>query len=177
MFTTKRGRKTGRIKAKTGIWLPGEFHLAMEAWILNSNKEILLQRRADSCEVLPGVWGLRTGRMLAGENSKVGCVREIQEELGLTVQPEAPAFLRRIFRTELIWDLFWCGWISLWTHCAYRKARDPKPDGFPLPRFGACSLGIRRFWKFWSVSNSFEKKRSSAELLLSISRFCPENAQ
>lgn len=102
----EKGRKTGRIKAKTGIWLPGEFHLAMEAWILNSNKEILLQRRADSCEVLPGVWGLTTGRMLAGENSKVGCVREIQEELGLTVQPEAPAFLRRIFRTELIWDLF-----------------------------------------------------------------------
>lgn len=101
-----KGRKTGRIKSKTECWLPGEFHLAMEAWIINSNKEILIQRRADSCDELPGVWGLTTGRMLAGEDSKTGCVREIQEELGLTVQPEAPMFLRRIFRTELIWDLF-----------------------------------------------------------------------
>lgn len=92
-----QGRKTGRIKAKTGIWLPGEFHLAMEAWILNSNKEILLQRRADSCEVLPGVWGLTTGRMLAGENSKVGCVREIQEELGLTCSRKPLLFCAGFF--------------------------------------------------------------------------------
>lgn len=60
----EKGRKTGRIKAKTRIWLPGEFHLAMEAWILNSNKEILLQRRADSCEVLPGHQGLETAQRL-----------------------------------------------------------------------------------------------------------------
>ena len=101
-----RGRKTGRVKGRTELWLPGELHLAMEAWILNSRKEILIQRRAQSCEELPGVWGLTTGRMLAGEDSKVGCVREIQEELGLAVQWEAPIFLRRIVRTELIWDLF-----------------------------------------------------------------------
>ena len=102
----KSGKYTGRAKAKGAQWLPGEFHPAMEAWIVNSRGEILIQRRADTCDILPGVWGLTTGRMVAGESTQAGCLREMKEELGLTVQRNALTFLRRIFRTDLIWDLY-----------------------------------------------------------------------
>lgn len=101
-----QGNRTGRVKPKGAAFAPDERHLAMEAWIINGQGEILLQRRSDACELLPGLWGLTTGRMLAGEDSRAGCVREVWEELGLAVRPEEPRLLRRIIRRDLIWDVY-----------------------------------------------------------------------
>ena len=63
------GNLTGHVVPKGTAFGEGEYHLAMEAWIVSSNRQILIQRRAESCEVLGGVWGLTTGRMVAGEDT------------------------------------------------------------------------------------------------------------
>ena len=105
----EHGEKTGRSVCKGESLSPGEFHLAMEAWIVNQKGQVLIQRRSSDCEILPGMWGLTTGRMVAGEDTRSGCVRELREELGLCVRPEQLRFLRRILRrdgTHLIWDLY-----------------------------------------------------------------------
>lgn len=100
------GKRSGQIRPEGASYSPGEYHPAMEAWIVNSRGEILIQQRSARCEILPGVWGLTTGRMLAGETTAQGCVREIREELGIRVSPEELRFLRRIPRGELLWDIY-----------------------------------------------------------------------
>lgn len=101
--------KTGKTVPKGAELSAEEYHLAMEVWIVNSKGEVLIQERSQDCEILPGVWGLTTGRMVAGEDTRSGCIRELREELGLAVQPEQLQFLRRILRqdgTHLIWDIY-----------------------------------------------------------------------
>ncbi|HIT53833.1 MAG TPA: NUDIX domain-containing protein [Candidatus Fimivicinus intestinavium] len=102
----QNGRRTGGIRPKGASYAAGEFHPAIEAWVINSRGEILIQQRSMQCEILPGVWALTTGRMLAGESTAQGCIRELREELGITVTPEQLTFLRRIPRGELLWDLY-----------------------------------------------------------------------
>lgn len=102
-------KKTGRTVPKGTELSAEEYHLAMEVWIVNAKGQVLIQERSQECEILPGVWGLTTGRMVVGEDTRAGCIRELREELGLSVQPEQLQFLRRILRqdgTHLIWDIY-----------------------------------------------------------------------
>ena len=74
-----------------------------EVWPVNPHGEILIQKRSLQCPILPGVWGLTTGR------TAQGAVRELREELGLSVPVNRLIFLERIIRrdeTHLIWDIF-----------------------------------------------------------------------
>lgn len=86
-----------------------EYHFAAEVWPVNGKGEILVQKRSGSCEVLPGIWGLTTGRVQSGETTRQGAARELREELGLCLPPKDLIFLKRIVRkdgTQLIWDVF-----------------------------------------------------------------------
>ena len=101
-----QGNKTGRVRPKGDAFAPDERHLAMELWIWNSRGEVLLQKRADTVEILPGMWALTTGRMRAGEDGRTGCLREAAEELGLALRPTEPRHVRRIIRETMIWDVY-----------------------------------------------------------------------
>lgn len=103
-----QGNRTGRMRPKGQPFAPGERHLAMEVWIWNSRGEILLQKRADTVELLPGMWALTTGRVKAGEDSLAGCMREAREELGLLLHPREIRFVRRILRARetMLWDIY-----------------------------------------------------------------------
>ena len=100
------GKPTGCIWPKGEPFPLGMYHLAAEIWVVNKNGDILIQRRAAGCEILPGVWGLTTGRIAAGESTRQGAVRELWEELGIAAQPEELVPLLRARRTELIWDVY-----------------------------------------------------------------------
>lgn len=105
----RQGSRTGRTAIKGQPLNKDEFHVVIEAWILNDQFEILLQRRSPNCRILPNSWSHTTGRIIAGESSLEGCLREVQEELGLEVQPEGVRFLQRIQRDDdshMIWDIF-----------------------------------------------------------------------
>lgn len=105
----KYGNLTGKTMKKGSLMGADEYHLAMEAWIVNKEGRILIQQRSKQCEVLPDIWGHTTGRMLAGESSIAGCIREIKEELGMTVSAEEIHFIRRIIREDayhIVWDIF-----------------------------------------------------------------------
>lgn len=87
----------------------GEFHLAAELWLVNSKFQILIQQRSPECEILPGMWGLTTGRMVSGEDTRMGCVREAYEELGIRLDIEVLRLVSRIVRrdgTHMIWDVY-----------------------------------------------------------------------
>lgn len=103
-----QGNKTGRVRPKGDAFAPDERHLAMELWIWNSRGEVLLQKRADTVEILPGMWALTTGRMRAGEDGLSGCLREAAEELGLALHPSEPRLVRRILREgeSMLWEIY-----------------------------------------------------------------------
>lgn len=62
----------------------GEFFLFEQAWVINSNKEILLTRRAPN-KKYAGMWEPTSGHVQSGENSLDGIKRELHEELGLSI--------------------------------------------------------------------------------------------
>lgn len=99
---------TGKKKGKYEKWNEGEYHLAVEGWIINSKKQILVQQRSDKCEILPGVWALTTGRVISGETTRQGCVRELKEELGIEVKEDECELVSTYFKNRLgmIWDIY-----------------------------------------------------------------------
>lgn len=101
-----RGLKTGKIKKRADILNSGEYHLATEVWIINDKSEILIQKRSSNREVLPNIWALTTGCMISGEDTLNGAIREVKEEIGMSIKRDDLKFVRRIFRTDTIWDIY-----------------------------------------------------------------------
>ena len=122
----RSGRWTGRTVPKGTPFGPGEYHPAMEAWIVNGRGELLIQQRSRDCEILPGIWGMTTGRMTApppskegrplsapeadrGETTLEGCIREIREELGIQVEAGGrSAFSAASFGRSCCGISIWC---------------------------------------------------------------------
>jgi isopentenyldiphosphate isomerase len=105
----KHGTKTNRIMQKGHTLKKGDFHLAVEAWIINYDFKVLIQQRSKQCTILPGIWALTTGRVVSAENSQQACIREIYEELGIRILRNEIFFIKRIIRNDglnLIWDIY-----------------------------------------------------------------------
>ena len=66
----------------------GRFHKVVHIWIQNGKGELLMQKRSDKVDNCPGVWATTGGSVQAGEEPLVTAVRELSEELGLTVSEE-----------------------------------------------------------------------------------------
>ena len=61
-----------------------EYHLVVNAWVVNSKNEFLISQRAPT-KSYPYKWECTGGSVLKGESSIEGAVRELKEELGLIV--------------------------------------------------------------------------------------------
>lgn len=60
-------------------------------WLVNEYKEILLAQRSFKKENEPGMWGPSvTGRLEPGESVEEALLREVEEELGLTLTDYEP---------------------------------------------------------------------------------------
>jgi isopentenyldiphosphate isomerase len=70
----------------------GEYHVVVHIWIMNSKGEYLIQKRAESCAVLPGLWAVTGGSAIYGESSRQACLREAKEELGIDLKEPHLAF-------------------------------------------------------------------------------------
>ncbi len=63
------------------------------AVILNTRDELLILLRAPEAQRDPGKWGICGGRLEAGEDAETGMLREIDEELGGTLELKLEARL------------------------------------------------------------------------------------
>ena len=104
----KDGHFTGRKKGKYEKWGEDEYHLATEVWVINSKKQILIQQRSEKCQLLPGIWALTTGRVVSGETTRQGCIRELKEELGIEAKEEECNLVKSLLKNRLgmIWDIY-----------------------------------------------------------------------
>jgi 16S rRNA (adenine1518-N6/adenine1519-N6)-dimethyltransferase len=89
------GRKT-RAEVHAGKLL----HRAVHVFVFNKRGDLLLQRRSWFKDVHPGDWDSSvSGHLDAGEDYAEAAVRELDEEMGITV-PEAPEEIARIAPCE-----------------------------------------------------------------------------
>jgi isopentenyldiphosphate isomerase len=87
------GRATGEVAPKSEAHRLGLWHRCFHCWICGSDSEgfyLLLQRRAATKDTWPGYLDITAaGHLAAGERTLDG-LREVEEELGLRVEPERP---------------------------------------------------------------------------------------
>ena len=63
------------------------FHATAHIWFFTSDKKILLQKRALTKKVFPGIWDISVaGHIGAGEEVLEGAKREVFEEIGLILE-------------------------------------------------------------------------------------------
>lgn len=83
----EQGRPTGKQHTR-GVAMPdGAYYLVVHVWIVNQKGEILLSQRTADRETYPLAWEVTGGSVLAGETSFQGALREVREELGLSLDP------------------------------------------------------------------------------------------
>ena len=93
-------QKTGK-SAERGVYLfkDGEYHIVVEAVILNLKNELLISKRAEH-KKYGGLWEINGGSILLGETSLQGVIREIKEELGIVFNEDEATFLKTTRREK-----------------------------------------------------------------------------
>lgn len=90
---TKYREKSGKEQIR-GEKIPnGFYHLVVHVWIRNCKGEYLISQRSVSRPTFPLMWECVGGSVLMGESSIDGALREVKEEVGLDLQPEAGKLL------------------------------------------------------------------------------------
>ena len=83
----------------------GEYILAVQCWIINKNKEILLTRRKLD-KVYGGMWEPTSGLAQSGENSIQGIKRELKEEIGLEPDDNDLKLLKTVKERRTYRDIY-----------------------------------------------------------------------
>ncbi|EJT8158874.1 NUDIX domain-containing protein [Listeria monocytogenes] len=77
---------TGKTHNRGEKLAPGELHLVVHVCIFNEKGQLLIQKRQKDKEGWPNYWDLSAaGSALKGETSRQAAEREVQEELGITI--------------------------------------------------------------------------------------------
>ncbi|MDA9339575.1 NUDIX domain-containing protein [Polaribacter sp.] len=81
---TPEGKATGKTALKSVAHQHGWFHATVHIWLFTASAKILLQKRALTKKVFPGLWDISVaGHIGAGEGVLTAAKREVFEEIGL----------------------------------------------------------------------------------------------
>jgi len=94
---------TGEIKTKDEVHSRGLWHQTVHVWFINSNNEILLQRRSKMKKAYPGMWDISVaGHISIGEDSLRAIFREVKEEIGVDLEESSLKFIGTIKREKVL---------------------------------------------------------------------------
>jgi len=80
--------KTGRFHERGKPMVKGDYHLIVQVWIVNSIKEFLITKRSPSQSFWPNRWHATGGCAVAGDDSLTTALKETQEKLGVSLNPQ-----------------------------------------------------------------------------------------
>jgi 8-oxo-dGTP diphosphatase len=106
----ERGELTGETIERGTPLPPGRFHLIIHIWLVASDGSLLIQKRNKPGGWTHGLWAPTAGSITAGEDSRVGAVRECGEEVGIAPAAADLRFHEREFIDDFIQDV----WIAPW---------------------------------------------------------------
>ncbi|WP_152287148.1 NUDIX hydrolase [Flavicella marina] len=65
----------------------GLYHASVHIWFYTSNKQLLVQQRHPTKDTFPNLWDVSVaGHIAYKERPKTAAIREIEEEIGLTIE-------------------------------------------------------------------------------------------
>lgn len=79
------GNPTGEVMEKEKVHDLNLLHFEIGVFVMNYEKEILLQKRAATKRFNPNKWGLCAGHVDSGEEIEDTALREVEEEIGLKI--------------------------------------------------------------------------------------------
>ena len=79
----ENGNFTGEVMEREKVHNLNLLHWEVAILIVNSKKQILLQKRSANKRFSPNKWGLCAGHVDSGENIDASALREVEEEIGL----------------------------------------------------------------------------------------------
>ena len=116
-------KKTGRLAERDVYeFKEGEFHIVVQAIIMNSKNELLISKRAAN-KGFGLMWEFNGGSVLAGETSLEGIIREVKEELGIEFTKKEAIFFKEILGYKIAPNFK-----DMWL---FRKDIDIKDISFP----------------------------------------------
>lgn len=90
----ENGEFSGKVETRSKCHKLGLWHKAVALFIINSQNEVLLQKRSASKKMWPNLWDISAGgHVLAGEFGFEAIIREIKEELGSNINKDDILFL------------------------------------------------------------------------------------
>ena len=87
-----QGRKKKKLAIRGTKLNNNDFHLVVNAWILNDKGEFLITQRSAN-KSHPLMWECTGGSAIVGESSLEAAVREVKEELGIDVDNDSAMFV------------------------------------------------------------------------------------
>jgi isopentenyl-diphosphate Delta-isomerase len=89
-----QGMPLGIARSRDEVHQKGLWHRTVHIWIINSQKQLLLQKRSQNKESYPGLWDISAaGHITAGDSSRNAAIRELKEELGIGAAEDELEFL------------------------------------------------------------------------------------
>ena len=103
----ENGNKTGVKKLRSEVHRDGDWHKGVHIWIVNSNGEVLLQRRSANKDSNPNMLTISgAGHVSQGDDSLNSAIRELKEELDIDIKKEDLIFIKNIKRSSKYTDTF-----------------------------------------------------------------------
>lgn len=102
---TKDRTLTGETHLRGAPLPEGRYHLVVHIWIQNSSGQFLISQRSASRPTFPLMWECVGGSVVKGEDSLTGALREVKEEVGLSLPPEAGRLVHSEVREEGFHDI------------------------------------------------------------------------
>lgn len=104
---TKTREKTGRthIRESKMALGEGEYHIVIDVWTFLPDGKLLLTQR-DPAKPKGLKWEGTGGSITTGETSVIGAVREVEEEIGLQLNPDDLVLAGEIVRDNSLIDVY-----------------------------------------------------------------------
>ena len=104
--TDVQGTPTGTLHRRGDGPVPaGSFHIVASVCVVASTGRVLVSRRAEGKDY-PLAWEFPAGSALRGESSRRGAIRELGEEVGISVLPDDLVLVGRVVEERALFDLW-----------------------------------------------------------------------
>ncbi|KZE41446.1 NUDIX hydrolase [Microbacterium sp. T32] len=104
--TDVQGTPTGTLHRRGDGPVPaGSFHIVASVCVVASTGRVLVSRRAEGKDY-PLAWEFPAGSALRGESSRRGAIRELDEEVGISVLPDDLVLVGRVVEDRALFDLW-----------------------------------------------------------------------
>ena len=106
LYDARKQKLAKTMERSAGEPNEGEFKLSVHTWIVNEKGEFLIQKRNENLKRNPGKWAFNGGAVDANETSLEGAIREVKEELGVSIREEEIEYLLSFKREK--------GFVDVW---------------------------------------------------------------